>query len=239
MRGLAAIPGMDDLRGAYEQLQSTRTPIAPALLIRWTQWSRFDPRLAEQLVGHFVHHWKDLSLRSLREHLASAAWPAALGVLLSHGRFHPDLPRGERGAFSAWIGAVMSGFSRGDGGAFFVGTRAFGGRLLRLDAEQSIKPYLDWGYLGRDLLVNKPLLVRRTTHTRETRRQVLEDFIEQCRKDGRAFTTSEYREALGGGVSPRQAEMDLRGHPRLRALGRTRARVFVVAGKSSKKIRKN
>jgi hypothetical protein len=237
MRGLEKIPGTPDLEQAYAELQSARHLLPAVRLVELSQWSRLDARLAEQLVTHLVRFWKDLRVGELRSALGPAAWPAALGVLLAHARLHPDLERADRRAFAGMIEAVMAGLPLGDGGTFFIGTRAFAGQQQRQDAELSSKPYSAWGYLGRDLLLNKASRSRRTLHSIEQRRRVLDGLVKRCESDGRPLTTQEYRAALGERISPRLAELDLRAHPRLVPRGQTRGRFFLVRPVRSRRRR--
>jgi len=228
MQGLEMIPGITELEQAYDELQSARNALPAARLVELSQWSRLDARLAEQVVTHLVRFWKNLHIGELRSALRPAVWPAALGVLLAHARLHPELERADRRAFAGMIEAVMAGFPVGDGGTFFIGTRAFAGQQQQQDAELSSKPYSAWGYLGRDLLLNKASRSRRTVHSAEQRRRVLDGLVERCESEGRPLTTREYRVALGERISPRLAELDLRAHPRLVPRGQTRSRFFFV-----------
>jgi hypothetical protein len=228
MRGIEKIPGIQELERAYAELQSARNALPAARLVELSQWSRLDARLAEQVVTHLVRFWKSLHVGELRLALNSAVWPATLGVLLGHARLHPELERADRRAFAGMIEAVMAGLPIGDGGTFFIGTRAFAGQEQQRDAELSSKPYSSWGYLGRDLLLNKASRSRRTVHSAEQRRRVLDGLVERCESEGRPLTTSEYRAALGERISPRLAELDLRAHPRLVPRGETRGRFFLV-----------
>ncbi|MEN9723762.1 MAG: hypothetical protein RJB38_1748 [Pseudomonadota bacterium] len=228
MQGLITIPSLEQLEQAYAELQSLRQALPARRVIELSQWSRFDARLAEQLVSHLVNHWKAWSVGELREALEQTPWPAAFGVLMAHGRLHPELDRASRRAFNGMIEAVLSGLPRGDGGSFFIGTRTFGGRQQKQDAEWSSSPYSSWGYFGRDLLLNKAARVTRTAHSAEQRRRALDLLIEELEREGRPLYTRDYRAALGNRISPRLAELDLQAHPRLVARGQTRGRVYLI-----------
>jgi hypothetical protein len=116
----------------------------------------------------------------------------------------------------------MSGFAPAEGEQFFIGLRAFGGEAMRLDAERSLATYLRWGYLGREILVNKASQRERvrTLLPLDARRRILEGLIRKFTR----LTVGDYLEAVGGGLSRRQAELDLRRCPRLLGRGRTRGR---------------
>ncbi len=228
MQGLSAIPSLGALEEAYAELQTARSALPPERVVELSQWSRFDPRLAEQLVTHLVHYWRSWSVGALRSALGRVPWPSAWGVLMANGRLHPDLERGDRRAFGAMTEAVLSGLPPGDGGSFFIGTRAFAGKQQREDAEWSSAPYSNWGYLGRDLLINKASRVARTAHSPSQRRRALDELVAKREREGRTLSVRDYREALGDRISPRLAELDLQAHPRLIPRGNTRNRVYRI-----------
>lgn len=224
MTGLENIPGPRDLLGAYERLQSGARLSAFELAL-WSQWARFDPRLGEQWISAVLRDWREIPALDLNRELSSQPWPSAAGVLLEQALVFGTWPAPERRLFRDWSRLVMSGIAAAGGnGQFFIGLRAFGGQAMRGDAELSLKPYLGWGYLGKEILRNKASSAARsaTIAPRELRQRVIGDLI----RTRRSFRVSEYLAAIGFHVSRRQAELDLRADPRLECLGNTRARVY-------------
>ena len=232
MRGLAQIPGVEELTQAYARLQGGGG-LETRELALYSQWSRFDPRLAEQLVSHLTRHWRSLDPHALHAELSLQPWPAAMGVLLEQASLDEELARGEARRVRRLAELVLEGLPRGEGASFFIATRAFAGKLMRLDAELATRPYLRWGYLGRERLVNKASargLGERTLLSRTRRVKVLSELVQERRESGRPLTVQDYRarlEALGGGVGLRQAELDLASHPELTPRGVTRGRVYL------------
>lgn len=224
MKGLRAIPQVGDLATAYEALQTKGTTQACPVsdLALWSQWARFDPRLAEQLVSHFVRHWRSLPPLEFREKLLEHPWASAAGVLLSVAEI--QVPRTVRALYRRWAQVVLEGFEGGHGEQFFIGLRAFGGNAMFQDALLATRPYRKRGYLGRESLVTKDLGPERTLLSKAQRRAALDKLISERKR----ITVRDYRAALAGQVSVRSAELDLASHPRLRPVGNTRARTYRV-----------
>jgi len=227
VKGLDRIPRVDELSQCYRILQSGASSISPSAYALWSQWSRFDPRLAEQWIGRIVQDWRRLNPWELGLALQDQPWPAAAGALLSQAR---DLliPGESRGVFQSWVDCVMSGIGPAHGEQFFIGLRALGGAAMRADAELTLTSYQEWGYLGREVLINKARPGQVTLVAPSIRRRALDELVREASKQGKALRISEYIAKLNGCVGRRQAELDLRAHPALKALGRTRGRRYRV-----------
>ncbi len=227
MKGLEQIPTEEQLSRVYHQLQSLKVAATSEEIALWTQWARFDPRLAEQLVQHFSLYWREISPVMLNDSVLKQPWPAIVGVLLDQASVFGGLPTVELKLFRSWSACVMSGVDPALNEQFFMGLRSFAGKAMLDDAQGAIKSYRRWGFLGREYLANKAVQKLskqpRTLVPASVRRAKLDELIRLCPR----FTARDYRESLGGGVSLRQAELDLRAHPRLRAVGKTRARVYL------------
>ncbi|MCM2324145.1 MAG: hypothetical protein NDJ90_12870 [Oligoflexia bacterium] len=219
MKGLARVPSLDELARCYSELQNTSGPLPPAQLALWSQWSRLDPRLAEQLVAHLTLHWSTLNPLEVHAALLAQPWPGALGVLLEYAKEKSDEPRLMR----AWSALVLSGIPKADNELFFIGLRKFAGKLMLEDASLSHKYYRRWGYLGRETLFNKMAGKERTRLSRELRTRALEELL----RNRERITVREYRAALGGQITARVAELDLGAHPRLVARSRTKGRYYL------------
>jgi hypothetical protein len=120
----------------------------------------------------------------------------------------------------------MEGVFKENSEIFFIGLRPFASQGIREDAEKSIKSYLKWGFYGRDVLINKFRDKQKNTPKtyldREKRAFILNELVRKNKK----IRTEDYLEACSHAISPRTAQLDLKAHPRLKAAGSTRARVY-------------
>lgn len=223
MEGLKVLPAASDLQQAYSILQNSRAVAPSDELVLMSQWARFDPRLAEQLVDHFRLYWSEINPLQLNLLNQKAAWPAALGVLLDQVRTYVDFKPEEKHRYTRWAKCVMVSVRPAAGELFFIGQRSFAGKLMRQDSELSLRSYVKWGYLGRDILFNKAnTLRRRTSISPSARMRALRELLQSRKR----ITVSDYVDALHGGVSRRQAQLDLK-KAGLREIGQTRNRFYV------------
>ncbi|MBI3535142.1 MAG: hypothetical protein HY072_06620, partial [Deltaproteobacteria bacterium] len=155
MKGLESIPTPNDLLKAYNTLQFKQKMLLPSKLAFWSQWSRFDPRLAEIIVFYISKNWKDISALTLNREIKKQPWPGVLGVLLEQVILFAGFSLNEKVLFRNWARFVMTGVSKASFELFFIGLRSLGGRLSLQDAVLSHKTYKKWGYFGRELLINK------------------------------------------------------------------------------------
>ena len=222
MKGLQAIPQAKELLAAYERLQFSGD-LTPEELARFSQWSRFDPRLAEIWVAAVLRHWESVNPIAMHDKLREHPWPAVVGVLLDFVK--KDVTEARRRLFDAWSQAVIADVERANWEQFFIGLRAPGGKLMVEDATYSLSEYKRWGYLGREILFNKAVARTRPggSLAPDTRERILRELIGQR---GR-LTVALYWTTIGKVISRRQAERDLAACRLLRAEGRTKGRVFV------------
>jgi hypothetical protein len=234
VKGLPIIPSLVDLEREYARLQREEPPLDASAASCLSQWARFDPRLAELLVARLAKDWRRVAAEQLRDALLEQPWPSAMGVLLENARL---LLASERtsadpavGRFDCWMRGALGGVERGRGELFFIGLRSFGGKLARDDARWSLDLYRRWGYLGRDLLINKDarLQGKLTLLSLGARRDAIGELLARRER----FTVADYERKLGGWITRRQAERDLGQDPRVRAVGKTKARFY---GRSSGK----
>lgn len=225
MKGLTSIPSEKNLFTAYESLQNH----APSMnqLALWTQWVRFDPRLGEIFCKYLNQHWKEISPLDFNKELHLQPWPQAIGPIIEHTQLL--LNRRERCFFSSWKRLVTANFSRNSTPElYFIGLRKFAGKAMREDAVLSHQAYSRWGYLGREVLVNKWKQVSnesehgRTLLSADVRGQKLKELL----KIRDSFTVNDYREFLGNAVSRRIAEMDLKKHPKIQSRGKTKGKIY-------------
>ena len=222
MKGLSSIPGIEELQGAYSFLQTaTASPTVEQILL-WSQWARFDPRLAEVWIDYMGRNWKAWSPMTIQNAALALPWPAAMGPLFEHIRLFKTL-RADRKAFGHWMSCAMSGCTPATGELYFIALHALGGKSALQESQRATRPYSRWGYAGTGTLINKDALtLRRGRHTlisKERRAAVLRELLR-----GRdRITVSDYVEALQAQVSRRTAELDLKASPQLKRQGNTRA----------------
>ena len=229
MKGLDKIPSTDELSLAYGKLQSRQPSlISLAEIILWSQWSRFDPRLAEQLIVFISEKWKRWNPVFLHEELLKQPWPQAFGVLLEQALAAGFLSKESASLFKKWGDVVLSDISPANGEQFFIGLQKLGSKQMLRNAERPLRAYTAWGYFGCDLLVNKAQekikLRNRTLVSAAVRKHVLSELL----KTRKRLTVKDYCEALSYQVSRRQAEIDLAREKRLIPSGQTRGRFYRV-----------
>lgn len=223
MMGLESIPTLKNLSRAYQKLQSAPQKVLSKEWVLWSQWARFDARLAEQLVLGMFNHWKKISAIELNARLRESPWPAAFGVILDHAILGFAKGDSNQKIFKAWAALVMSGIVKANFEQFFIGTTGFGSLGMRQRSSSPTKPYLVWGYLGNDFLWNK----QKPTKTITSKWARL-NMLNELTKKQKRISVQDYRNMLGGTIGLRQAERDLAKYPRLKAVGNTRGRYYVL-----------
>jgi hypothetical protein len=224
---LLNIPGRPELEKAYSMLLH-REPVTPKEedLALFAQWSRFDPRLAEIWVSFLIREWERYPPLELRNALLCQPWPATAAVLLEFTAKRVSNPT----LFPFWHRMVTESFPKGNWEQFFIGLREIAGKAMQEDARFAFCEYRKWGYLGREILLNKSGRGSLTgggkrTHTLlpETRQEILKEMLISSAR----ITTDLYWEAISRCISRRQAERDLEKSSIVRACGKTRARYFL------------
>ncbi|MBI4404620.1 MAG: hypothetical protein HY537_10685 [Deltaproteobacteria bacterium] len=228
MKGLKIIPSHGDLKLGYEKLLH-KHPSAPSEteLARYSQWSRFDPRLAEICVIYLSNTWEKLNPISLRKALLMEPWPSAQAVLFEFvSQVIATLKKEQLRLFRCWSRTVTLGFAKAFTEQFFIGLRQLGATTMTDDARFSLAEYCKWGYLSREILIPKGRRAqsgRSFSLTHETRQEILKSLLEKSTR----ITTEDYWKALEHCISRRQAERDLTSNQLLKPKGHTKARYFV------------
>ncbi len=219
--GLKQLPNLENLETAYLSLiheQPDRPKVSD--LVKFSQWSRLDPRLAEIWVQYIGRHWSSLNPLELRTAVASQPWPAAVGLLLDFSQEIVEAEAKQVKVFKIWKRLIVDGIVRANDEQFFLGLRHLGGAEMLDDARLSVERYRRWGFLGRENLI--PKKSSEGFVGREQRKEILSDLLAQSRR----ITTHQYWQELGRCISKRQAERDLRENSALRGRGRTKARYY-------------
>ncbi len=226
MKGLLCIPGNKQLLSTYNKLQSDKTKISIKEITIWTQWVRFDPRLAEQLVSYLSRKWTNILPKDLNAEMIKQPWPAAIGLLIENiiifKKHHDQESKQEISNFTFWASIVMSGIGPSNNEQFFIGLRPLASKLMKRDVLLSLDFYRRWGYFGFDVLINKFKYGKLTLISKEVRTRFLTDL----RKRKKRLTVDDYRRELFYRVSVRQAERDLNECKRIKPVGNTRARYY-------------
>ncbi len=226
------IPLHRQLHKAYERLLHPRpAPLKNADLALFTQWSRFDPRLAEIWVVYMASKWEQLSPLLLRNCILRQPWPACAGVLLEvvEKVVRSRDTQEKRRLFRLWKLLVTEGFPKAPFEQFFLGLRPLGSQDMFDDARFAIREYRKWGYLGREIPLPKEYLsqpsksaLRPPSLSPETRSEILKSLFEHSHR----IRTTSYWDAVGRCISRRQAERDLNGCRWIQSHGDTRGRYF-------------
>jgi len=217
------IPTQEDLSNAYDQLQiQTITHVSCDSIAQFGQWSRFDPRLGEILVKYLAVHWKEINPSELNGAFRKQPWPSVLGPLLEFS--YQLQPKENKPTYKLWKQICTSHFEKAHWEQYYIGMRRIAGKLMFEDAQFACQEYLRWGYLSREVLVNKAQggVHRHRSLSTETRMRLLKKLSESHQR----VTTHQYLEMLSFCISRRQAERDLNKATFLKAVGETQARYF-------------
>jgi hypothetical protein len=233
---LERLPNTRDLEKAYHALGKQGTVSHEALAL-YSQWSRLDARLAEIWVLYVFSNWKRYNPIELHEILLRAPWPSAAAVLLEFVDRAMTEKKEDLRIFRHWKRIVVHGIQAAHFEQFFIGQRKVASDAMFEDARFSLAQYKKWGYLSREILFNKQLFPSgkatrarngrggSAPHSHEpvTREEVLRSLLERQTR----VSIQDYLLALGNSISRRQAERDLGTSRWVRAVGNTRARVYV------------
>lgn len=227
MKGLSRIPNQKQLSKAYKNLQFSPDSVCIRDLALWSQWVRLDPRLGEVLIEHISKFWKKYNPVELNQKLKQQVWSAAFGILLEQVPFYYSLylknRKWDQKLFSQWSKCVMTGISPAKGELFFIGIYKAGGKLIKEEFFYSIKPYRQWGYFAKDLLINKAQSTQKTLISTPQRKAILDELIKSYKK----ITVQDYLEKMNFQIHRRQAQRDLQNHKKLKSQGRTKGKFYI------------
>ena len=226
MKGLKKIPSTRQLAKVYSILQDMKKEkVSEKQLALYSQWSRLDPRLGEIVVQHIAWCWKQYHPIKLNSAIGSQVWPAALGVLLNHVPIYfqqKEKNWKEFDLFKKWSGCVMDSVPPAKNELFFINLYLPNSKFLYREAFYSTKLYKQYGYLGKELLINKAKPAHKTLIPAKQRKVILNELL----KTKKTLTVKEYLRELGFQLHPKQAQRDLQNHPRLQAYGNTKNKVY-------------
>jgi len=228
MRGLESIPSLKELQKAYGVLQSKKICTERSLAL-YSQWARFDPRLAEILVSKILSNWKNWNALFIQQELKKQPWPLALALLCEQAQDYGKQNQDDEKIFTHWKQMIFVVFPKPHFEQYFIGLRAIAGKAMLDDAQFSLSSYKKWGYLGREVLINKSN-AQHTLDTKKTptrlkapqRKMILDKLLLEMT----SVKVTDYLQALNFGASRRVAEMDLKAHKDLKPIGYTRSRIY-------------
>ncbi|MEO7163938.1 MAG: hypothetical protein ABI041_13545 [Bdellovibrionia bacterium] len=232
--GLLQLPNILNLSHAYDQILRWETEVNETLpdytaFALYCQWSRFDSRLGEICTGFISRNWRKIHPLKIREAFLGQPWPTVLGVLLE---FSGLLTKSNESPedfklYQMWKNTAIFGIPKANWEQYFIGKRRIAGRSMLDDARFSIQEYRKWGYLAREVLINKQRIGasgnKTFSYSSETRLQILKELVETLPR----FNTETYWNAVGRNISRRQAERDLMNSPLIRSVGRTQGRFYL------------
>lgn len=213
---LRRTPTLSDLERLYYELATRGAPAvgrrrawpyAPRtteeLLGLAGEMLRFDARMLSILVQFLLAHWESLNPSRVRQVMARMRWPQALCVALAFAKQAAT----ER-EFLLWADYVSKDWPRiRPAEQFFFDAPKAGTRMAKRRLGHNLKPYNDWGFVGRERPVVDPV-TKRTVGRLDapTRRRVAQSLAQ--RPDG--FSLADYLHAIDYSVSRQQALADLR-----------------------------
>lgn len=197
------------------------SPQPEEVVVLAAQAARQEPRLLWVLVELLARGYERFDPLKLRRALARARWPAALGVALDFAR------RAARSSELDDVAAfVLARVPPARGERFFLGTRAFAGKLARRDVEESLAEYTRWGFFSREEPLARELGggLHGTLAPRERM-----NLLRRLAESQGTFAIRDYLAALRGRASRRQASRDLATAPFLEQVGATRGARYRLA----------
>jgi len=218
------VPTETDVLDAYSRLQS-HLEMREKEWVTLSQWTRFDPRLAEIWLTEFGRNWRRLSPVMIRAENLKTPTPAVLGLLLD--QYHRFVcPKRDRHLFGLWSKVALYLTPRADSEQFFIGVLPFAGTHAREASERPGALYKKWGFFGQDIFVNKfaekQKSMQATALAPPERMKILKELLRHKKR----ITVADYVEACKGLISRRVAQMDLEEMPGLRGEGQTRGRTY-------------
>ena len=192
------------------------------LLVLAGEMLRYDARLLSILVQYFLAHWMSLNPTHLRQSMASMRWPQALCVVLAFAK-----QAGSGQEFLFFADYVCRGWPRlRPAEQFFYDAPRVGTRIAQRRLGQNLRPYSDWGFVGRERPIVDPVTKRAVGQLDAATRRAIAQTLAK-KPDG--FTLAEYLHAIDHSVSRQQALLDLKRINAIRPEGHGRGARWITA----------
>jgi len=223
------LPSIADLQKAYEALQWSKAPLAVKDLSVYAQWVRLDSRLGELLINHVLLSFNALNPFLLWRANCGCPFPQVLPVVLEFAIIQARMILGkeEQKAFQAWCKVVTRGVTPAPTQMFFIDGRLNPTRSL-LEAENSLKPFLRWGFFSSESLLPAKVSEKIALPTLMPKANRLE-ILRRLLTTRTSITVADYMRACSGQIHRRTAERDLSQYPQLKRQGFTRNRSYRLA----------
>lgn len=219
MKGLKALPSINDLLGAYNQLQSADELLPADQLALYSQWSRLDPRMAQIMVEHLILYWRQIRLGELQDELQKQPWPRAILVLLYFANL--AIPKPDQKRLHHIIEALEKNLPPIPPQLFFISLQGINRTIIDEETRYPTLPYRLSGFIGSQSLLGRSRWPKDKTVLGPKERRVI---LEQLLGDRDQVTVADYISACKNLVSRRQAQRDLSALAH--ATGFTRNRVY-------------
>ncbi|MDE0119952.1 MAG: hypothetical protein OXM55_08110 [Bdellovibrionales bacterium] len=234
MKGLSKIPGEKSISKAYKALQFSSGSVYVKDLVLWSQWTRLDPRLGEIFVGHISKFWRTYNPVDINQKLKQQIWPAVFGVILEQVPFYylqnKKTKYWNKKLFLNWSKCVMTDILPAQNEQFFIGIYKAGGKLMKEECLYAIKPYRQWGYYSKDLLINKAQISKKTLLSISQRNTIIDELLKLHKR----IRVKDYLEKGNFQIHRRQAQRDLKNYKRLKPCGHTKGKYYILSHSKSK-----
>ncbi len=226
MKGLAKIPDHKNLLRAYSLLQTRKSALTEPQLLLYSQWTRFDARLMEQLIVHIARFWREFSVIRLNTGISKQVWPQCLAVCLEQGLI---LVNKDKRLYKNWVKAVLTGVRVAPYQSYFIGIRSFASEYSRVAAASPVRAFSKWGFAESELQINKITTYPSESFSSVSRENLLKKHMSQS-KEAR-FQLIKYLELCKFSISRRQAQRDLKSFRWIKAFGSTKGRFYLARAK--------
>ena len=218
-----SVPTLYDLQKAYAVLLH-RKPACAGIkdIVRFSQWSRFDPRLAEICVFYFSREWKRINPMELRTAALNGGAAAVIAVFFEFTRkiIKKEDPSSFL-LFECWRKLVTINMQKAQGELFFIGLRQLGGKAMEEDAIYASDEFRKWGFLSQENLIPKSV---GGILSPSTRNELLKAFLLKSNR----IRINDYWHLIGKCISRRQAERDLQKSTLLQSKGKTKGKYYIA-----------
>ncbi len=218
MKGLKYIPQKKLLEEAYQILLHSNNANEQDLAL-YSQWARFDARLAEILVKYIYENWTQINSVTLNIEIRKQPWPAAIAVLLE---FVTHKVVQNKSLWNCWKKTAVNQIQKAEFEQFFIGWTKIAGQTMLENAQTPMREYLKWGYLSREILFNK---AQNKTHTftAAVRKNILIEMLKLHKK----ITVNDYLSKLNFAITKRTAERDLAQLKGIKKIGVTKGAFYI------------
>jgi len=226
-----AVPSSSEIENAYHQLEGGSV-VSIQEWVRFSELSRFDPRMAEAWIKRMSKEWKNISPILLRQESLKGVVPASIGLLLEQVEDYA-LEKKSKKLFRIWKDGVLYLVPPASGESYLIAVHPFASSRILNDAIFPTRSFQVWGFSGSDIFINKALsqksIREQTSLSVETRSRKLNHFIlEKKKKHQPRFVLEDYLSYCDYLISKRIAQMDLKRCNQIQSHGNTKSRFYTI-----------